>query len=36
MDIGPRAGEGGGEVVFGGRLDELLRTDTATARVIKD
>ena len=36
VDIGPRAGEGGGEVVFGGRLDDLLRTDTATARAIKD
>ena len=36
VDIGPRAGDGGGELVFCGRLDDLLRTDTATARALND
>ena len=36
VDIGPRAGDGGGEVVFSGRLDDLLRGDTATSRALKD
>ena len=36
VDIGPGAGEGGGELVFSGGLDDLLRTDTATARALND
>ena len=36
VDIGPRAGDGGGEVVFCGRLDDLLRSDTATSRALND
>ena len=36
VDIGPRAGEGGGDLVFSGRLDDLLRTDTATSRALND
>ena len=36
VDIGPRAGEGGGEVVFCGPLDDLLRADTATSRALSD
>ena len=27
VDVGPGAGRGGGEVVFSGRLDDLLHTD---------
>ena len=36
VDIGPRAGDGGGELVFCGRLDDLLRADTATSRALND
>ena len=36
VDIGPRAGGGGGELVFCGRLDDLLRADTATSRALND
>ena len=36
VDVGPRAGDGGGEVVFSGDLDDLLRTDTATSRALND
>ena len=36
VDIGPGPGVGGGELVFSGRLDDLLRTDTATARALSD
>ncbi len=36
VDIGPRAGDGGGELVFCGRLDDLLRADTATSRSLND
>ena len=36
VDIGPGAGEGGGELVFCGRLDDLLRADTATSRALND
>ena len=36
VDIGPRAGDGGGELVFCGPLDDLLRTDTATSRALND
>ena len=35
VDIGPRAGDGGGELVFSGRLDDLLRGDGATARALQ-
>ena len=36
VDIGPGAGYDGGNVVFSGRLDGLLRTDTATSRALND
>ena len=36
VDIGLGAGYGGGEVVFSGRLDDLLHTDTATSRALND
>ena len=36
VDIGPGAGHGGGKVVFSGRLDDLLHTDTATSRALND
>ncbi len=36
VDIGPGAGDGGGEVVFSGRLDDLLRADGATSRALRD
>ena len=36
VDIGPRAAGGGGELVFSGRLDDLLRTDSATARALNE
>ena len=36
VDIGPRAGDAGGELVFGGRLDDLLRAHTATSRALND
>jgi len=36
VDIGPRAGDGGGELVFCGRLDDLLRSDTATSRALNE
>ncbi len=35
IDIGPKAGDGGGEVVFSGRLDDLMRADTATAHALR-
>ena len=35
VDIGPRAGEGGGELVFAGRLDDLLLADGATSRALR-
>lgn len=34
VDIGPRAGRKGGEVVFEGTPDEMLRTQTLTARYL--
>ena len=34
VDIGPRAGRKGGEVVFQGTVDEMLRTDTITAQYL--
>ena len=36
VDVGPGAGDGGGEVVFSGRLDDLLRADGATSRALRD
>ena len=34
VDIGPRAGRKGGEVVFQGTPEELMKTDTLTARYL--
>ena len=34
VDIGPGAGAGGGELVFGGRLDDLLSAGGATSRAL--
>ena len=34
VDIGPRAGRKGGEVVFQGTIDEMLNTDTITAQYL--
>ncbi len=34
VDIGPRAGRQGGEVVFQGTPEEMLKTDTLTARYL--
>ncbi len=36
VDIGPRAGRLGGEVVFQGTPEELLKTDTLTANYLKN
>ena len=36
IDIGPRAGRKGGEVVFQGTPAELLKTDTLTAQYLKE
>ena len=36
VDIGPRVGEGGGELVFCGRLDDLLRADTTTLHALDE
>ena len=36
VDIGPRAGRLGGEVVFQGTPEELLKADTLTARYLKN
>ena len=35
VDIGPKAGRLGGEVLFSGTPDELLKTDTLTAQYLK-
>ena len=35
VDIGPRAGRKGGEVVFQGTPEEMLKTDTITAQYLK-
>ena len=35
VDIGPKAGRLGGKVLFSGTPDELLKTDTLTARYLK-
>ena len=35
VDIGPRAGRKGGEVMFQGSPEELLKTDTLTAKYLK-
>ena len=34
VDVGPRGGDGGGRVIFSGRLDDLLHADGATARAL--
>jgi len=34
VDIGPGAGKYGGEIVFNGKIDELLKSDTLTAKYI--
>ena len=34
VDIGPRAGRKGGEVVFQGTIDQMLKTDTITAQYL--
>ena len=34
VDIGPRAGRKGGEVVFQGTVDQMLKTDTITAQYL--
>ena len=34
VDIGPKAGRKGGEVVFQGTVDEMLKTDTITAQYL--
>ena len=34
VDIGPKAGRKGGEVVFQGTIDEMLKTDTITAQYL--
>lgn len=36
VDIGPKAGRKGGEVVFQGTPEEMLRTDTLTSRYLKN
>lgn len=36
VDIGPGAGSQGGEVLFSGPVDQLMRADTATARALRD
>ena len=36
VDIGPGPGDGGGELVFAGGLEDLLRGDGATARALRD
>ena len=36
VDIGPGAGDGGGELVFSGRLDGLLSAGGATARALQE
>ena len=34
VDIGPKAGRKGGEVVFQGTIDEMMKTDTITAQYL--
>lgn len=36
VDVGPRAGRLGGEIVFEGTPEQLLKTDTLTARYLKN
>ncbi len=36
VDIGPLAGDGGGELVFSGGLDDLLRGDGATSSALRN
>lgn len=35
VDVGPRAGSGGGEIVFEGSFDDLIKADTLTGRHMK-
>ena len=35
VDIGPRAGTGGGELMFSGSIEEMTRADTATAHALR-
>ncbi len=35
VELGPGGGHKGGEVIFSGKIDEFLKTDTPTARYIK-
>ena len=35
VDIGPRAGTGGGELMFSGPIEDLVRADTATALALR-
>ena len=35
VDIGPNAGKYGGEIVFNGTIDELLKSDTLTSKYLK-
>ena len=35
IDMGPRAGENGGELVFSGPIDDLAHADTATAHALR-
>jgi len=35
VELGPGGGHKGGEVVFSGRMEDFLKTDTATSRYIK-
>ncbi|QBG47889.1 excinuclease ABC subunit UvrA [Verrucomicrobia bacterium S94] len=36
VDMGPAAGRHGGEVVFAGRTDKLMRADTLTAKYLRE
>lgn len=36
VDLGPRAGSGGGEIVFEGTVEELRKADTLTGRHLED
>ena len=36
IDVGPRAGSGGGQVLFGGKYDELMKTEGITASYLRE
>jgi excinuclease ABC subunit A len=36
IELGPEAGDKGGKIVFQGNIKELLKADTATAKVLKE